>query len=133
MKKVLIVLAILMVTGTLKAQEKRVITVPRPQVKELPKGFGVPIQRPQGFGKQQWQKPQQAKPPVQRNHTHGRIIIGQPMYYPYYRNYSWVRNNHNFHPHWCGCGMCCPPVIIQPQPVPVYPMPFGGFYFQFRF
>ena len=46
MKKVLIILAILMVTGTLKAQEKRVITVPKPQV-----------QRPQGFGKQQWQQP----------------------------------------------------------------------------
>ena len=119
MKKVLIVLAILMVTGTLEAQEKRVITVPKPQAKELPKGFGVPIQRPQH--------------PIQQRHTQGRIIIGQPMYYPYYRNYSWVRNNHNFHPHWCGCGMCCPPVIIQPQPVPVYPMPFGGFYFQFRF
>ena len=121
MKKVLgFLLVMLMTCSVANAQDRQ---VERKVVKP-------PVQRPHGFGKQEWQRSQQ---PVQQRRTQGRIIIGQPMYYPYYRNYSWVRGNHHFHPHWCGCAACCPPVIIQPRPVPVYPMPFSGFYFQFRF
>ena len=54
------------------SQQLRVVTPPttskpptavRPQ---LPQGFGRPIQRPGGFGKQEWQKPQQQTPQQQQ-------------------------------------------------------------------
>ncbi len=96
-------------------------TQQRPQ-KPLPKGFGVPIQRPQGFGKQDWQKPQPKpeiqQPRVQPKHTFGFYNYYRPVnpHFRYYRVPSYY-----------------PPVIIQPQPIPVYPAPFHGFFFQFRF
>jgi|TARA_R110002020_G_scaffold13822_1_gene49416 hypothetical protein len=122
-----------------KAPSRKVIQAPRVQVpnpkftrpstqrpsvqKPLPKGFGVPIQRPQGFGKQEWQKPQQPipqqQPRVQTRHSFG---VYNYYYYtpnPYFNRYYRVPAYR-------------PPVIIQPQPIPVYPAPFHGFFFQFR-
>ena len=121
-------------------QERRIVKPPvnvkppatvRPQ---LPQGFGRPIQRPMGFGKQEWQQPQQQRPQQQQikpsyNYRHGSIIIGRPYVHPFY--YPSVETR--FHPIHGFYRIYHPPVIVQPQPVPVYPMPFNGFYFQFRF
>jgi len=121
-----------------KAPSRKVIQAPRVQVpnpkftrpstrpsvqKPLPKGFGVPIQRPQGFGKQEWQKPQQPIP-QQQSRVQTRHSFGVYNYYyytpnPYFNRYYRVPAYR-------------PPVIIQPQPVPIYPAPFHGFFFQFR-
>ena len=98
---------------------------PVPNAKPLPKGFGIPIQRPQGFGKQEWQKPQ-PKPQPQRPKVEIRHSFGFYNYYrpvnPHFRYYR-VPNYY-------------PPVIIQPpiivQPQPIYPAPFHGFFFNFR-
>ena len=121
------------------SQERRVVTPPNTARPQLPQGFGRPIQRPMGFGKQEWQKPQQQKPQQQQvrpshNYRHGSIIIGRPYVHPF--NYPSVETRfhpiHGFyrvyHPPVYG-----PPVIVQPQPVPVYPGPFHSFFFQFRF
>jgi len=95
-------------------------TKPTPQAKPLPKGFGVPIQRPQGFGKQQWQKPQPQpqRPKVETKHSFGFYNYYRPVnpHFRYYRVPSYY-----------------PPVIIQPQPMPIYPGPFHSFFFHFRF
>ena len=95
----------------------------RTDQRPLPKGFGVPIQRPQGFGKQEWQKPQQPIP-QQQSRVQTRHSFGVYNYYyytpnPYFNRYYRVPAYR-------------PPVIIQPQPVPIYPAPFHGFFFQFR-
>jgi hypothetical protein len=118
------------------SQQRRVVTPPTTVKPQLPQGFGRPIQRPAGFGKQEWQKPQQQQQQVRPSHNyrHGSIIIGRPYVHPF--NYPSVETRfhpiHGFyrvyHPPVYG-----PPVIIQPQPVPVYPAPFQGFFFQFRF
>ncbi len=120
-----------------KAPSRKVIQAPRVQVpnpkftrpntqrpsveKPLPKGFGVPIQRPLGFGKQQWQKPQQQLP-QQQLRVQPRHNLSIYNYYtpvnPYFRYYR--------------VPVYRQPVIIQPQPFPVYPAPFHGFFFQFR-
>ena len=122
-----------------KAPSRRVIpnpkfTRPAPQrpsaEKPLPKGFGVPIQRPQGFGKQEWQqKPQQpqqqrVQPRVQTKHSFGFYNYYAPVN-PYFRYYRVPTYRHPM--------FIQPPVIIQPQPLPIYPAPFHGFFFQFRF
>ena len=98
---------------------------------QLPQGFGRPIQRPAGFGKQEWQKPQQQQQQVRPSHNyrHGSIIIGRPYIHQFY--YPSVETR--YHPIHGFYRVYHPPVIMQPQPVPVYPMPFNGFYFQFRF
>ena len=156
MKKLLIILTVLMITGTVKAQEKQVErkvikapTTARPQSSQqrrvvtppttarpptavkpqLPQGFGRPIQRPAGFGKQEWQKPQQKQQQVRPSHNyrHGSIIIGRPYVHPF--NYPSVETR--YHPIHGFYRVYHPPVIIQPQPI--YPAPFQGFYFQFRF
>ena len=93
---------------------------PAQDAKPLPKGFGVPIQRPQGFGKQEWQKPQPQRPKVETRHSFG--------FYNYYNYYRPV----NPHFRYYRVPSYYPPVIIQPQPMPVYPGPFHGFFFQFR-
>jgi hypothetical protein len=119
------------------SQQRRVVTPPttaRPPAAvkpQLPQGFGRPIQRPAGFGKQEWQKPQQQQQQVRPSHNyrHGSIIIGRPYVHPF--NYPSVETR--YHPIHGFYRIYHPPVIIQPQPVPVYPMPFSGFYFQFRF
>jgi hypothetical protein len=103
-------------------------TTTRPQ---LPQGFGRPIQRPMGFGKQEWQKPQQPQQQQVRpshNYRHGSIIIGRPYVHPF--NYPSVETR--YHPIHGFYRVYHPPVIIQPQPFPVYPAPFHGFFFQFR-
>ena len=96
---------------------------PVPEAKPLPKGFGVPIQRPQGFGKQDWQRPQ-PKPEVQQSRVQPRHSFG--FYNYYYRPV-------NPHFRYYRAPSYYPPVIIQPQPMPIYPAPFHGFFFQFRF
>ena len=154
MKKLLIILTVLMITGTVKAQEKQVErkvikapTTARPQSSQqrrvvtppttarpptavkpqLPQGFGRPIQRPMGFGKQEWQQPQQQQIRPSHNYRHGSIIIGRPYVHPFY--YPSVETR--YHPIHGFYRVYHPPVIIQPQPI--YPAPFQGFYFQFRF
>ena len=146
--KYLLILATLLCTGVYvgeangdepKAPSRKVIQVPNPKFtrpapqrprpqtpntqRPLPKGFGVPIQRPQGFGKQEWQKPQQPipqqQPRVQTRHSFG---VYNYYYYtpnPYFNRYYRVPAYR-------------PPVIIQPQPMPIYPSPFHSFFFHFR-
>ena len=82
-------------------------------------------QSPQIPGKQDWQKPQMQQPQVQPNHRQNRIIIGNQYYiHPYYYRVYRSPMIYNYYG---------PPVIVQPQPVPVYPTPFSGFFFHFRF
>lgn len=127
MKKLLIILTVLMFTGTVKAQEKKVIKPPTTARPQLPQGFGRPIQRPMGFGKQEWQKPQQQQIRPSHSYRHGSIIIGRPHIHPFY--YPSVETR--YHPIHGFYRVYHSPVIIQPQPI--YPVPFQGFYFQFRF
>ena len=144
----------MMITGTVKAQEKQVErkvikapTTARPQSSQqrrvvtppttarpptavkpqLPQGFGRPIQRPAGFGKQEWQKPQQQQVRPSHNYRYRSIIIGRPYVHPF--NYPSVETR--YHPIHGFYRVYHAPVIIQPQPI--YPAPFQGFYFQFRF
>ena len=117
------------------AQQRRVVTPPttaRPPTAvkpQLPQGFGRPIQRPTGFGKQEWQKPQQQQVRPSHNYRHGSIIIGRPYVHPF--NYPSVETR--YHPIYGFYRVYHPPVIIQPQPAPVYPTPFSGLFFHFRF
>ena len=118
------------------SQQRRVVTPPttaRPPAAvkpQLPQGFGRPIQRPAGFGKQEWQKPQQQQQQVRPSHNyrHGSIIIGRPYVHPF--NYPSVETR--YHPIYGFYRVYHPPVIVQPQPMPVYPAPFHSFFFQFR-
>ncbi len=123
-------------------QERRVASPPTAVRPQLPQGFGRPIQKPAGFGKQEWQKPQQQKPQQQQvrpshNYRHGSIIIGRPYAHPF--NYPSVETRfhpiHGFyriyHPPVIN-PYYGPPVIVQPQPAPIYPGPFHSFFFQFR-
>ena len=113
------------------SQERRVVTPPATARPQLPQGFGRPIQRPMGFGKQEWQKPQQQQQQVRPSHNyrHGSIIIGRPYVHPF--NYPSVETR--YHPIHGFYRVYHPPVIIQPQPFPVYPAPFHQFFFHFRF
>ena len=114
------------------SQERRVATPPNTARPQLPQGFGRPIQRPQGFGKQEWQKPQQPQQQQVRpshNYRHGSIIIGRQYVHPF--NYPSVETR--YHPIHGFYRVYHPPVIIQPQPFPVYPAPFHQFFFHFRF
>ena len=80
-------------------------------------------QRPQIPGKQDWQKPQMQQPQVRPNHMQNRIIIGNQYYvHPYYYRMYRPPMIYNYYG---------PPVIIHPQPV--YPQPFSGLFFHFRF
>ena len=116
------------------SQQRRVVTPPttaRPPTAvkpQLPQGFGRPIQRPMGFGKQEWQKPQQQQVRPSHNYRHGSIIIGRPYVHPF--NYPSVETR--YHPIYGFYRVYHPPVIVQPQPMPVYPAPFHSFFFQFR-
>ena len=116
------------------SQQRRVVTPPtttRPPTAvkpQLPQGFGRPIQRPAGFGKQEWQKPQQQQVRPSHNYRHGSIIIGRPYVHPF--NYPSVETR--YHPIYGFYRVYHPPVIMQPQPMPVYPAPFHSFFFQFR-
>ena len=99
---------------------------PVPEAKPLPKGFGVPIQRPQGFGKQDWQRqqPKPQQPRVETKHSFGFYNYYRPVnpHFRYYRT-----------PSYYPPVIIQPPVVIQPQPMPIYPGPFHGFFFHFRF
>ncbi len=116
------------------SQERRVVTPPATVRPQLPQGFGRPIQKPAGFGKQEWQKPQQPQQQQVRpshNYRHGSIIIGRPYVHPF--NYPSVETS--FHPIHGFYRVYHPPVVnpyYNPQPFPVYPAPFHGFFFQFR-
>ena len=126
------------------SQQRRVVTPPttaRPPTAvkpQLPQGFGRPIQRPAGFGKQEWQKPQQQQQQVRPSHNyrHGSIIIGRPYVHPF--NYPSVETRYHpihgfyrvYHPPVIN-PYYGPPVIVQPRPV--YPTPFSGLFFHFRF
>ena len=102
-------------------QERKVVkppTVVRPQ---LPQGFGRPIQRPLGFGKQEWQQPQQRhiNPNPDPNWNRAPVIIYNPYRYRYVHPHPVYQNWNNFY--------------YPAQPVyPVYPVkPY--FFFHFRF
>ena len=124
MKYLIPLLCLFFVPLSAEAQqpERKVI---KPPVKSVPRDFTRPQpQRPSGFGKQQWQKPQQPQVRPNHNYRHGSIIIGRPYVYPYhYRVYPPTIRHYYYGP----------PVIVQPQPVPVYPSPFSGLFFHFRF
>ena len=129
-----------------RPQERRVITPPPTTVRkvikppttvrpQLPQGFGRPIQRPPGFGKQEWQKPQVQQPRVQPRSS--RIYVRpyvHPFYYPSVETRFDIRHGfyRTYHPPVIN-PYYGPPVIVQPQPVPIYPAPYGIFFFQFRF
>ena len=110
-----------------QAQEAQRKVVNPPAVKSVPRDFTRPqVQRPAGFGKQEWQKPQQSQQPQVRpsyNYRNGGVIIGRHYVNPYFhRTYGQPVIRYYY-------GR---PVIIYPQPVPVYPAPFHGFFFHFR-
>ena len=101
-----------------KAPSRRVIQAPNPK-------FTRPApQRPQIQGKQQWQKPQPQQPKVETRHSFGFYNYYRPVN-PHFRYYRV--------PAYQPRVIIQPPVIIQPQPLPIYPAPFHGFFFQFRF
>ena len=109
------------------SQQRRVVAPPTTVKPQLPQGFGRPVQRPPGFGKQEWQKPHQQQVSPSHNYRYRSIIIGRPYVHPF--NYPSVETR--YHPIHGFYRVYHPPVIIQPQPI--YPAPFQGFYFQFRF
>tara|TARA_B100001094_G_scaffold289761_1_gene306896 strand:- start:416 stop:871 length:456 start_codon:yes stop_codon:yes gene_type:complete len=124
--KYLILLCFLFVPLSAEAQQPERKVIKPPVVKSVPRDFTRPQpQRPAGFGKQEWQRPQQQQVRPSHNYRHGSIIIGRPYVHPYqYRMYRQPAIHHYYYG---------PPVIIQPQPVPAFPSPFSGFFFQFRF
>jgi len=92
-----------------------------------------PLTNRPGIGKQEWQRPEARQPQVQprpfRSYTRPYV---HPFHYPsvetrFHPRYGFYRTYRPpvFSPYYG------PPVIIQPQPV--YPAPFQGFFFQFRF
>ena len=121
------------------SQQRRVVTPPttaRPPTAvkpQLPQGFGRPIQRPMGFGKQEWQKPQQQQVRPSHSYRRGSIIIGRPYVHPF--NYPSVETR--FHPIHGFYRVYHPPVVnpYYNPPVIIYPRAIynSGFYFQFRF
>ena len=119
------------------SQERRVVAPPTTVKQQLPQGFGRPVQRPPGFGKQQWQKPQQQQPQQQQqvrpshNYRHGSVIIGRPYVHPF--NYPSVETR--YHPIYGFYRVYHPPVInpYYNPPVIVHPQPFSGLFFHFRF
>lgn len=124
--KYLALLCFLITPLSAEAQQPERKVIKPPVVKSVPRDFTRPQQqRPAGFGKQEWQRPQQQQVKPSHNYRHGSIIIGRPYVHPYqYRMYRQPSIHHYYYG---------PPVIIQPQPVPVYPSPFSGLFFHFRF
>lgn len=105
-------------------QPERKVIKPPQVVRSQPRDFTrPPTARPTIPGKQQWQKPQTQpqQPRVEPKHSFGFYNYYRPVnpHFRYYRVPSYY-----------------PPVIIQPpvviQPQPIYPAPFHGFFFQFR-
>ena len=102
------------------SQERRVVQPPTTVRPQLPQGFGRPIQRPMGFGKQEWQRPPQT-PQIQRNYNwnRGPVIIYNPYHYRYAHPHPVYQNWSRFY---------YPTQPVYP-PYPVQPY----FFFQFRF
>ena len=127
MKYLIPLLCLFFIPFSVGAQEpeRKVI---KPPVKSVPRDFTRPRpQRPSGFGKQEWQRPQQSQVRPSHNYRHGSIIIGRPYVHPF--NYPSVETR--YHPIYGFYRVYHPPVIVQPQPV--YPSPFSGLFFHFRF
>jgi hypothetical protein len=99
-------------------QERRVVKPPTTVRPQLPQSFGRPIQRPPGFGKQEWQKPQ--PPQIQRNYNwnRGPVIIYNPYRYRYVHPHPVYQNWHHF---YYQSQSVYPPYPVQPY-----------FFFQFR-
>ncbi len=125
MKHLLVLLCFSFVPMSANAEqpERKVIKPPQ-VVRSQPRDFTrPPTARPTIPGKQQWQKPQTQpqQPRVESKHSFGFYNYYRPVnpHFRYYRVPSYY-----------------PPVIIQPpvviQPQPIYPAPFHGFFFQFR-
>ncbi len=116
-------------------QERNVASPPTTVRPQLPQTFGRPIQRPPGFGKQEWQKPQQQQQQQQQqvrpshNYRRGSIIIGRPYVHPF--NYPSVETR--FHPIYGFYRVYHPPVINPYYGPPVIVQPQPSFFFQFRF
>ena len=113
-------------------QERNVASPPTTVRPQLPQTFGRPIQRPPGFGKQEWQKPQQQQQQQVRpshNYRRGSIIIGRPYVHPF--NYPSVETR--FHPIHGFYRVYHPPVINPYYGPPVIIQPQPSFFFQFRF
>tara|TARA_A100001201_G_scaffold143054_1_gene143166 strand:- start:745 stop:1125 length:381 start_codon:yes stop_codon:yes gene_type:complete len=105
-------------------EPQRKVIKPPQVIRNQPRDFTrPPAARPTIPGKQQWQKPQPQpqQPRVETKHSFGFYNYYRPVnpHFRYYRVPSYY-----------------PPVIIQPpvviQPQPIYPAPFHGFFFQFR-
>ena len=125
MKHLLVLLCFSFVPMSANAEqpERKVIKPPQ-VVRSQPRDFTrPPTARPTIPGKQQWQKhqTQPQQPRVESKHSFGFYNYYRPVnpHFRYYRVPSYY-----------------PPVIIQPtvviQPQPIYPAPFHGFFFQFR-
>lgn len=125
MKYLPALLCLLFVPLSASADEPQRKVIKPPQViRNQPRDFTrPPAARPTIPGKQQWQKPQPQpqQPRVETKHSFGFYNYYRPVnpHFRYYRVPSYY-----------------PPVIIQPpvviQPQPIYPAPFHGFFFQFR-
>ena len=110
-------------------QPERKVIKPPQVVRSQPRDFTrPPTARPTIPGKQQWQKPQPQpqQPKVETKHSFGFYNYYRPVN-PHFRYYRV--------PSYYPPVIIRPPVIIvviQPQPMPIYPGPFHGFFFQFR-
>ena len=107
-------------------QPERKVIKPPQVVRSQPREFTrPPTTRPTIPGKQQWQKPQTQpqQPRVETKHSFGFYNYYRPVnpHFRYYRVPSYYQPV-----------IIQPPVVIQPQPMPIYPGPFHGFFFQFR-
>ena len=107
-------------------QPERKVIKPPQVVRSQPRNFTrPPTARPTIPGKQQWQKPQTQpqQPRVETKHSFGFYNYYRPVN-PHFRYYRV--------PSYYPTVIIQPPVVIQPQPMPIYPGPFHGFFFQFR-
>jgi hypothetical protein len=122
MKKLILLAGLVFTPLTVLAQQPEKKTIKPPVVKSVPRDFTRPqVKRPSGFGKQQWQQPQQPQVKPSHNWNRGPVIIynPNPYRYRYVHPHPVYQNWHNFY--------------YPAQPVyPIYPVqPY--FFFQFRF
>ena len=107
-------------------QPERKVIKPPQVVRSQPRDFTrPPTARPTIPGKQQWQKPQPQpqQPKVETKHSFGFYNYYRPVN-PHFRYYRV--------PSYYPPVIIQPPVVIQHQPMPVYPGQFHGFFFQLR-
>lgn len=120
MKYSLVLLSLLFAPLSLVAQQPERKVIKPPVVKSVPRDFTRPqVRKPAGFGKQQWQQPQQRHINPNPNWNRGPVIIYNPYRYRYVHPHPIYQNWNNFY--------------YSAQPVyPVYPVqPY--FFFHFRF